>query len=220
VRDTAGLFPLLTGAEFDALVADIKANGLLQPIVLFDGAILDGRNRYRACLAAGVAPGFVAWHGRGNPAAYVISQNLHRRHLNESQRAMVAAKLAKLPVGSNQHASIEAPSQEIAAELLNVSRSAVQRAAKVRDHGTPELVAAVERGEVAVSRAAARRLGGDFGRNQRIGVSGPPRRGDPIRAFIPRHFGSVAASRLSDHAISDPDRRLSRTEQQRDIRHR
>lgn len=74
--------------------------------------------------------------------------NLHRRHLSASQRAMVAAKLATLPKGANQHASIEAPSQADAADLLNVSRPSVQRAREVRDRGVPELQRAVERDEV------------------------------------------------------------------------
>lgn len=89
-----------------------------------------------------------------DPLAFELSLNLHRRHLNESQRAMVAAKVATLPRGTNQHASIEAPSQSKAAELLNVSRSAVQRAAVVRDDGAPELVEAVQRGLVSVSATA------------------------------------------------------------------
>ena len=90
--------------------------------------------------------------------AFVVSLNLHRRHLDESQRAMVAGKLATLRDGQRaaRAASIDAPSvtQTQAAELLNVSRKSVQRAREVLDHGTPELVAAVERGEVSVSAAA------------------------------------------------------------------
>jgi ParB-like chromosome segregation protein Spo0J len=50
----ADIFPLLTGAEFDALVEDVRANGVLEPIWICQGKILDGRNRYRAARAAGV----------------------------------------------------------------------------------------------------------------------------------------------------------------------
>jgi len=95
----ADLFPLVDGAEFDQLVADIAANGLLEPIVLFEGRILDGRNRYRACEAADVPCEFRLFDG-DDPAAFVVSLNLRRRHLSESQRAMVAAKLANMRQGA------------------------------------------------------------------------------------------------------------------------
>jgi ParB-like chromosome segregation protein Spo0J len=149
----ANLFPLIEGVEFDELVADIKANGLSEPIVVFDDKILDGRNRYRACVAAGVQHRVMPY--RGAPLAFVISKNLHRRHLDESQRAIVAARIATLKQGARTDlASIEAMSQADAAELLNVSRSGVQRAREVLDHGAPELQRAVERGAVSVSAAA------------------------------------------------------------------
>jgi hypothetical protein len=69
-----------------------------------------------------------------------------RRHLNESQRAMVAARLAKLKKGDNQHSSIELTSQTEASELLNVSVPSIKRARAFLEHGQPELIAAVERG--------------------------------------------------------------------------
>ena len=59
----ADILPLLEGEAFDALVADIKANGLLEPITIYEGMILDGRNRLRACEAAGVEPRFVDYDG-------------------------------------------------------------------------------------------------------------------------------------------------------------
>ena len=59
----ASLFPLLDGDEFDALVADIRAYGLRQRIVLLEGVILDGRNRYAACLEAGIEPRFEVFNG-------------------------------------------------------------------------------------------------------------------------------------------------------------
>jgi ParB-like chromosome segregation protein Spo0J len=57
-------FPLMECKEFEDLVADIKARGLEQQIVTHEGMILDGRNRYRACIAAGVEPSFVPGDSR------------------------------------------------------------------------------------------------------------------------------------------------------------
>ncbi len=109
----ANIFPLLEGPDFAELVADIKAHGLHEPIVVYEDKVLDGRNR----LAVGIEPTFTAYTG-DDPVAYVVSLNLRRRHLDESQRAMVAAKLATLKLGDNQHS--EGPSIEGASRLLNV----------------------------------------------------------------------------------------------------
>jgi N6-adenosine-specific RNA methylase IME4 len=98
-------------------------------------------------------PAFLQYRGK-DPLAYVISANLRRRHLSESQRAMVAAKLATLKRGDNQHSPIGETSQAKAAELLNVGKRSVERAADVRESGAPELVRAVETGVVSVSAAA------------------------------------------------------------------
>jgi hypothetical protein len=149
----ANLFPLMEGEDFTALVADIHKHGLHEPVVLFDGKILDGRNRYRACLDAGIEPTFFTYEDN-DPVGYVISLNLRRRHLDESQRAMVAAKLATLKRGDNQHSPIGETSQGKAAELLNVGKRSVERAAAVCDRAVPELVHAVEQGKLAVSVAA------------------------------------------------------------------
>lgn len=86
----AEVFPMLPEPELRELADDIKARGLLEPITVYEGKILDGRNRYRACEIAGVEPRFVEWDGTGgSPVLWVISKNLKRRHLNESQRAAV-----------------------------------------------------------------------------------------------------------------------------------
>ena len=157
----AGIFPLMGANDLAALAADISENGLREKIVLHsDGRIIDGRNRHRACIAAGVTPRFQTHRGADETlAAYVISLNLHRRHLNESQRAMVAASLANLEDGQRADqvgASIDAPavSQAEAASNFGVGRASVQRAKKVRIKGVPELVEAVEVGGLAVSVAA------------------------------------------------------------------
>jgi len=89
----------MEGAEFDALVADIKANGLHEPIVVHQGKILDGRNRYRACMAAGIGVNSSIARFEpeleGDPRAYVISKNICRRHLTVEQKRELIAKLIK-----------------------------------------------------------------------------------------------------------------------------
>ncbi len=154
-HELANVFPLIEGDEFAGLVADIGKQGLLEAIVLLDGKILDGRNRYRACLEAGVEPHFEEFDGE-DPVAFVVSKNVARRHLDESQRAMAAARIATLQNGQRKSASPigEGRSQAEAAQILNVGKRSVERARDVLDQGEATLVKAVEQGKVSVSAAA------------------------------------------------------------------
>ena len=87
----SSLFPLMEGEEYEEFKADVAANGLREPIWLHsDGSIIDGRNRHRACIEVGVSPRFRTWDGLGSLTSFVVSLNLCRRHLDSSQRAMVA----------------------------------------------------------------------------------------------------------------------------------
>lgn len=151
----ANLFPMMPEKDLMVLAEDIKTNGQQVPIYVHEGKVLDGRNRYRACEISGVEPKTEPFYGT-DPLAFVVSMNLKRRHLNESQRAMIAAKIANLHQGQHDIKPANLPvSQTQAAELLNVSERTVRNAKSVQEHGTKELVKAVESGEVAVSDAAA-----------------------------------------------------------------
>lgn len=101
------LFPLLEGEEFQALVDDIKTNGLMEPIWLYEGRIIDGRNRYRACMEAGVEPTYREWSGNGSVEALVQSLNIHRRHLTVTQRALIATQLLPRLREEAKHRQIE-----------------------------------------------------------------------------------------------------------------
>ena len=158
----AGAFPWLPEAELQALADDIAANGQQYKIVrLPDGRVVDGRNRELACLVAGEEPQYADQDmGEDDVVRLVLSRNVHRRHLDASQRAMAAAELANLSRGRpeinpsqdglNGEVNI---SQAVAATQLDVSAKSVERAAAVKKKA-PELVEAVKEGKLDVRTAA------------------------------------------------------------------
>ena len=150
----ANIFPPMTEAELKVLSDDIGRNRQQEPITLYQGLILDGRNRYLACKKAYVEPKTVELPSGVDPLAFVISANLHRRHLNETQRGMIAYRLANMRRGGREaNPSKEGIDQAKAAEMLNVSVSTVERAAKLAKANMPDLVTAAEQGKVKVSTA-------------------------------------------------------------------
>jgi ParB-like chromosome segregation protein Spo0J len=97
VHQIADLFPMMTDEELVDLAADIKANGLIHPIVVDkDGFLIDGRNRARACEIAGIEPTTVLFEG-DDPRAYIIASNISRRHLTKGQQAMALAMIYPMP---------------------------------------------------------------------------------------------------------------------------
>ena len=151
-HDIANIFPLIQGKEFYELCDDIEKHGLREPIWTYEGKILDGRNRAEACSITGVELVTRKYEG-DEPLEFVLSLNLHRRHLNESQRGMVAASIANLESNHRKFAA-DGIKQSEAAEKLNVSERTVNSAKKVQNDGVPELAKKVNEGSVAVSTAA------------------------------------------------------------------
>jgi hypothetical protein len=159
----ANLFPMMDEPDLAELVRDIERFGQREPIVLLDNKILDGRNRFKACLQLGITPKFREYHGN-DPIGFVVSLNLKRRHLTTSQRAMVAARIANLAVGSNQHVhrlkqdnmtgEEFSPPMTVTAKTMKIDRKTGQAAKTVLSTGHVDLIAAVDQGEISVSAAA------------------------------------------------------------------
>jgi ParB-like chromosome segregation protein Spo0J len=146
---------MMTGQEFAELVADIKANGLVNPIIRAGDTLIDGRNRMAACERAGVAPSFTEFTG-DDPTAFIISANIHRRHLKESQRAIIAMRIANMRqverTDLEPSANLRKVSQQQAADMLNVSPRAVSDAKSI-ERDAPELAQQVLEGKMSVHAA-------------------------------------------------------------------
>ena len=163
----------------------IDQHGQHEPIIAYDDyshgpakVIIDGRHRYKACTELGIDPIFApSWQGNHSDiTALVISLNLHRRHLSESQRAMLAAELKPLfeeearkrqiAMAGNRPNKMADLSPNLdqgikplesaaeAAKLANVSRSAVFSAQHVLKHHSPEVAQAIKSGKVTLSDTA------------------------------------------------------------------
>jgi ParB-like chromosome segregation protein Spo0J len=177
----ADLFPLLPDDQLAELAQDIRVRGLVEPIVTVDVSgvtmILDGRNRYRACLVAGVEPRTIAWDGTGgSPSGFVLAKNIHRRHLSPSQRAAIAVDLLPMleaEARERQVAAAEATnarahlalveavpeassepvvrgrSRDIAASALGVSGRSVGDAKAIAE-AAPEVLVEVKAGNLSI----------------------------------------------------------------------
>ena len=125
--------------------------------------ILDGRNHWLACEETGVEPECEPYVG-DRPVSYVISKNLHRRHLNKSQCAMIATgsipmleeeAKKRMTAGINQYSSPrelipQGKATDLAGELFNVSGRYVSEAEKIKREA-PEFVEPIIQGEMIIA---------------------------------------------------------------------
>ena len=177
----ADVFPLLYSHDLDNLIQDIEHNGQRDPIILYDGKILDGRNRHRACTHLGIDPIFTESAAKDDEEALSesVSRNLSRRHMTPSQRSVAGARLlpmfeeikkqkqgerTDLVNKGSDGSNIEAPvpqcsderapqARDLAAEAVGVGARSVQSAKKVLTKA-PDLVPALEAGHIKVKAAA------------------------------------------------------------------
>jgi ParB-like chromosome segregation protein Spo0J/N6-adenosine-specific RNA methylase IME4 len=152
VHPEAERLPAMPEAELAELAADIRANGLLEALVVHEGQLLDGRSRREACRRVGVTPHAVQFSG-ADPAAYVISKNIHRRHLTPSQRAGIVAR-AVLAAPPEVAAAGEGKRSVALAEAAQVAPRTLEYALAAARQGVPELAEAVVAGDVPARVAA------------------------------------------------------------------
>ncbi len=167
------IYPMLGDAELEELAEDIKANGLLEPILIdTEDRIIDGRNRYRACQMAGVDPVCEVHTEDSSVVELVISLNHRRRHLTKSQLAACAVKAEEV-IKAEQEAAAERRKRkrksdvqkveqqtdlnenkvnQRIAEKFNTNRQYVADARKIADE-SPETLEKVNNGELTLQDA-------------------------------------------------------------------
>ena len=156
IHPAALIMPEMTPQEYDEFKEDILGNGLIHPIVIFQGKVLDGRHRYNACRELGIEVWGRKWEGGMDPIEYVVSNNIHRRHLTTTQRAKAAA------LAMDYHAA-EAKERQRAAGAANLQKHHLESGHVVEDivvEPAPQLTT-----ENTKARDAAGRLFGVSGRS-------------------------------------------------------
>lgn len=165
IHEIANMFPMMGDDDYRGLVEDIRKNGLREPIYTKDGAIIDGRNRYKACQEIGTIP-LTREYPNDDLVTFVVSLNLSRRHLTSSQKATVAVEALPLleaeakkrqirkPVDNSVSQKIEQQNQnkstQQAAQIFGTNRQYVSAAKKLKAE-SPEAFEKVKSGEVTLS---------------------------------------------------------------------
>ncbi len=166
------LFPRLDKKSFAKLKDDIEATGGNHtPIMIYQNEVIDGRERYDACKALNIYPNTAELEepedGTGvDLMAYVISANLHRRHLTTSQRAIIAGRISTGKLGDNQHTE-ETVTVDDAATLLNIGKKSVERGRKVHDPHIRQRPLRNRRGDARRNKCERHQISDMKGCNQR-----------------------------------------------------
>lgn len=215
-HELAELFPRLSDEEMEDLGADIEKNGLVEPVTMYQGKVLDGRNRVTACLKRGIEIETVEYDG-DTPLAFVISKNARRRHLSVSQRAILADKLANMKPGERKNAKqanlpisegvetkevasqVAAVSQDEAAKMMGVSPRLVRHVAKLRREA-PELIEQVELGKMTINAALSK-----LPRNKRTRGKSDRSQADAKNECAPTAEPEVEPTDIKDQAETGPE---------------
>jgi len=219
----AAIFDLLEDEALDSLAESIREHGLKQKIKILDGQIIDGRNRYRACLLAGVTPAYdeISLVNGELPADYVYAVNDKRRHLDHDARSLAGSRyktqaayeakerqkaaLAKGNKTQGKKSTIVAPepqsspgrARDVAGAKFGVGGKSIDAAEHVLTKGTAKLHEALKRKTISLKTAA--RLAKCPKKVQDEALAQGPK---AIKAAIEKH-----APTINETAKNDPGRR-------------
>ena len=162
VHKAAELFPMMDEKELMELASDIQKNGQQEPIMTHPetGEVIDGRNRLKACQLIGIEPRYQAWTGSGSVVNFVISKNIHRRHLNNHERTVIAERLiemfskeAQVRQKNGRPSEDKGDAAAKAAAVMNVPKRGVEKVKKVRVNGTENVNAALDAHIISIGEA-------------------------------------------------------------------
>jgi hypothetical protein len=217
----AAIFPLISGDEFEALVADIREHGQRESVkVTPDGRVLDGRNRLRACKRLGIEPRVQRVDVDPDGAvALVLSLNLVRRHLTSAQRAFVALEVRqhfekearrRMRAGGGGQAGrqkVANPmrSDDTAAKVCRTNRAYMQHAQRLVDQA-PDLAALVRSGAAELKDAVSELRRRDRSAAERSGARSFARADDQLTIVRGdfRRVGTAVADESAALVFTDP----------------
>lgn len=163
IHPACAVWPSMSDLSFEELVASIRERGLIHPIMLCEGKILDGKERHRACVAAGIEPKYETYSG-ADPVGFSLDVNKHRRHLPAYELAFIGEELAKIKRGGNRGNQYTGkvlgntlPNkldtvQEIANQL-GIGRQSILSARALRRHAEPNIIEMAKTGKVGIQSA-------------------------------------------------------------------
>lgn len=208
----AEMFPEMSAEEFDRLCKDIEANGQRTPIDLYNDVILDGRNRYKACLKLGIVPKTRPCFP-SDPLDFVLSANLSRRHLTTSQRAMLGAKLKEMQrttkadilstLSYSEQSHLDTETQicvldnKDIAKVVNVSERSIATANQILEE-QPEKVAEIEAGKITLNDVRPQK--------PKVKIRTPEQISTASYKAIARHLSVLNVKDLSQLGIDVADR--------------
>lgn len=152
-------FPAMSMDDFQALKDSIAKVGVLNPITIYKGQVIDGWHRYQAAQQLGLPCSLVELGEQTDPRHFVLAQNRARRHITASQLALATTTVNQwAPAHITRRVAGPATQTKTNAEMAEeagVSVKSIRQAKVVQSEASPEVVEAVKAGKIGLEKAAA-----------------------------------------------------------------